>query len=119
MVESTIESRSDTSQKSGGSQIAWVAWTLVVLGVAVVAVMFGGTVWSVQAATGIPAIIILLVVMNWFFHKVYWNGWISHHNKRRRNIVSSAGSSAAGHTLLGLGMLGFTSVYREGFEIVI
>ena len=26
---------------------------------------------------GIPAIIVLLVVMNWFFHKVYWTGWIS------------------------------------------
>ena len=28
--------------------------------------------------------IVLLVVMNWFFHKVYWTGWISNHHKRRR-----------------------------------
>lgn len=29
---------------------------------------------DVQAATGLVAIIVLLVVMNWFFHKVYWTG---------------------------------------------
>jgi high-affinity iron transporter len=81
--------------------------------------MFGGTGLTVQAATGIPAIIVLLLVMNWFFHKIYWNGWISHHNKRRRGVVSSAGSVSSGHTLLGLGLLGFTSVYREGFEVVV
>ncbi len=75
---------------------------------------FGGHGLAVQAATGIPAIIVLLVVMNWFFHRVYWTGWISHHNKRKRRLLA-AGSS----TLLGLGLLGFTSVYREGFEIVI
>lgn len=80
---------------------------------------FGGEGLTVQAATGIPAIIVLLIVMNWFLHKVYWNGWISHHNKRRRGVVSSAGSVSARHTLLGLALLGFTSVYREGFEIVI
>jgi high-affinity iron transporter len=75
---------------------------------------FGGRGLDVQAATGIPAIIVLLVVMNWFFHRVYWTGWISHHNKRKRRLL--AGGSSA---LLGLGLLGFTSVYREGFEIVI
>ena len=29
---------------------------------------------DIQAATGLLAIIVLLVVMNWFFHKVYWSG---------------------------------------------
>jgi high-affinity iron transporter len=32
--------------------------------------LFGDGGLDVQAATGIPAIIVLLVVMNWFFHKV-------------------------------------------------
>ena len=36
--------------------------------------LFGDGGLNVQAATGIPAIIVLLVVMNWFFHKVYWTG---------------------------------------------
>jgi high-affinity iron transporter len=79
----------------------------------------GGDGLTVQAATGIPAIVVLLVVMNWFFHKVYWTGWISHHNKRRKSVVTGASSTTARNTLLGLALLGFTSVYREGFEIVI
>ena len=39
---------------------------------------------QLQAATGLLAVVVLLVVMNWFFHKVYWTGWISHHNRRRQ-----------------------------------
>jgi high-affinity iron transporter len=81
--------------------------------------MFGGSGLTIQAATGIPAILVLLLVMNWFFHKLYWTGWISHHHKRRRGLLGAAGETGTRATLLGLGLLGFTSVYREGFEIVI
>src|SRR5580765_6237538 len=28
-----------------------------------------------QAATGLLAVVVLLVIMNWFFHKIYWGGW--------------------------------------------
>src|SRR5579862_3975930 len=44
----------------------------------------------VQAATGLLAIFVLLVVMNWFFHKVYWTGWISLHNKRNHELIKGA-----------------------------
>jgi high-affinity iron transporter len=74
---------------------------------------------DLQAATGLLAIVVLLVVMNWFFHKIYWTGWISHHNKRRQAIVAASGTSRAQKTLFGLALLGFTSVYREGFEVVL
>ena len=67
-----------------------------------------------QAATGLLAVAVLLVVMNWFFHKIYWTGWIAAHNRRRRDLVR--GGSRA---LLGLALLGFTAVYREGFEVVL
>jgi high-affinity iron transporter len=80
--------------------------------------LFGGSGLTLQAATGIPAIIVLLVVMNWFFHKVYWTGWISHHNKRRKGLLSDPETTRRA-TLLGFGLLGFTSIYREGFEVVI
>ncbi len=80
---------------------------------------FGGRGLDVQAATGLPAIIVLLVVMNWFFHRVYWTGWIANHHKRRRGLLAGAGDTATRATLLGLALLGFTSIYREGFEIVI
>ncbi|HET9123353.1 MAG TPA: FTR1 family protein [Solirubrobacteraceae bacterium] len=75
---------------------------------------------TLQAATGIPAIIVLLIVMNWFFHKVYWTGWISSHNKRRKSLFSGGDVEANRRRMLfGLGLLGFSSVYRESFEIVI
>lgn len=82
--------------------------------------LLGGGGLALQAATGIPAIIVLLIVMNWFFHKVYWTGWISHHHKRRKTLLTNEdGEVNMRRVLLGFGLLGFTSIYREGFEIVI
>ncbi len=80
---------------------------------------FHGSELSIQAATGIPALIVLLIVMNWFFHRVYWTGWISHHHKRRRSLLGADADTNKRRVLLGLALLGFTSVYRECFEIVI
>ncbi len=72
---------------------------------------------DLQAGTGLLAIAVLLVVMNWFFHKVYWTGWISSHNRKRKELMG--GSVSAQRTMFGLALLGFTSVYREGFEVVL
>ena len=75
---------------------------------------------DVQAATGLLAIVVLLVIMNWFFHKVYWTGWIGGHASRRKRIMEAedAGGNGAA-TFWGLALLGFTAIYREGFEIVL
>ncbi len=78
--------------------------------------------FDVQAATGLPSLIVLLIVLNWFFHKIYWTGWISSHHKRRRGLLSAGVGGTESNRrrmLLGLALLGFTSVYRECFEIVI
>src|ERR1700731_782153 len=48
---------------------------------------------DLQAATGLLAVIVLLVVMNWFFHKVYWGGWICFHNRRKRDLQAGAKNS--------------------------
>jgi high-affinity iron transporter len=75
---------------------------------------------ALQAATGLVAIVVLLVVMNWFFHKVYWTGWISLHTKRKRRLLDATQSDPSRARLVwGLGLLGFTSLYREGFEVVL
>jgi high-affinity iron transporter len=75
----------------------------------------------VQAGTGLLAIVVLLVVMNWFFHKIYWTGWIAHHNERKRKLLESAqrGTASEKGVLLGMAALGFTSFYREGVEVVL
>src|SRR6476469_3746856 len=70
-----------------------------------------------QAATGLLAVVVLLVIMNWFFHKIYWGGWIRAHNRRRKSLLDPATTSS--RLRWGLILLGFTSLYREGFEVVL
>jgi high-affinity iron transporter len=76
---------------------------------------------DLQAATGLLAVVVLLVIMNWFFHKIYWGGWIRAHNRRRKSLLSEASSAEISRRSLqwGLILLGFTSLYREGFEVVL
>jgi high-affinity iron transporter len=76
---------------------------------------------DLQAATGLLAVIVLLVIMNWFFHKIYWGGWIRAHNRRRKSLLSKSPAKKNGNSRLwwGLVLLGFTSLYREGFEVVL
>ena len=73
----------------------------------------------IQAATGLLAIVVLLIIMNWFFHKVYWTGWITMHNKRGREILANAGQEGRSVTWKGMALLGLTAMYREGFEVVL
>jgi high-affinity iron transporter len=68
-----------------------------------------------EAITGFIAVVVLLIVLNWFVHKVYWSEWIGRHHRQRRKLLAQTGFGAT----LGLIALGFTSVYREGFEVVL
>lgn len=96
----------------GATLITW----LVLVGI----ISLVGTTTSelnIQAGTGLLANIVLLVIMNWFFHKIYWTGWINHHNQRKRQIMDSENDKSM--TYKGLVIVGLTSVYREGFEVVL
>ena len=98
---------------SGLSLLATLAtWFLVVALISIVPL----SELDIQAATGLLAIVVLLIIMNWFFHKIYWTGWISHHNRRKQELTN-AGTSRG--VFGGLLLLGFTAVYREGFEVVL
>jgi high-affinity iron transporter len=68
-----------------------------------------------EAITGFIAIVVLLIVLNWFVHKIYWSEWIGRHHRQRRKLLMRTGAAAT----IGLIGLGFTSVFREGFEVVL
>jgi high-affinity iron transporter len=70
---------------------------------------------KLEAITGFIAIVVLLVVLNWFVHRVYWTDWIGRHHRRRQALLTQTGAAA----VIGLIALGFTTVYREGFEVVL
>ncbi|MCW2960569.1 MAG: iron permease [Thermoleophilia bacterium] len=70
------------------------------------------------ALTGIVAVIVLLLVMNWFFHKVYWTDHIKELNSKKRELVTTS-ESGEQVKYWGFVALGFTAVYREGFEVVL
>jgi high-affinity iron transporter len=67
-----------------------------------------------EAVVSLVAIGVLLLITNWFFHKVYWTGWMANFHARKKRII---GGNAG--LILGLVALGFTSIYREGFETVL
>src|SRR3954468_6895688 len=68
-----------------------------------------------EAITGFIAVVVLLIVLNWFVHRVYWSEWIGRHHRQRRRLLARTGIGAT----LGLVALGFTSVFREGVEVVL
>jgi high-affinity iron transporter len=74
---------------AGGGALALAAGVVTWFGVVWLIGRVPGSGLTIQAATGLPALLVLLLVMNWFFHKVYWTGWISHHNKRRRGLLAA------------------------------
>jgi high-affinity iron transporter len=76
-----------------------------------------------EAVVGLIAIAVLLLVMNWFFHKVYWTEHIRRFHRRRRRLIGEGEDGTRvgfwSAQVLGFGLLGLTSVYREGFETVL
>jgi high-affinity iron transporter len=72
-----------------------------------------------QAITGLLAIAVLLMVTNWFFHRIYWSEWIGRFNRRRKALEQVDRLGFVSGQALGFVLLGVTSVYREGFETVL
>ncbi len=68
-----------------------------------------------EAIVGLIAIGVLLLITNWFFHDMYWKDWMaSFHQQKSRLLIGGITGQ-----FIGLAVLGFTSVYREGFETVL
>jgi high-affinity iron transporter len=72
-----------------------------------------------EAIVSLVAIGMLLLILNWFYHRVYWQEHLAELHGKKRSIMQGAGLSLAAAQVAGLVALGFTSVYREGFETVL
>ena len=58
-------------------------------------------------------------MLNWFFHRVYWTEHISRFHKRRKRLLGLAEGGLISAQVAGFVLLGFSTVYREGFETVL
>src|SRR5262249_31069165 len=75
----------------------------------------GGPGLDVQAGTGLLAGAVLLIVMNWFFHKIYWTRRIPSHNRQRPPPLRTTRRP----TLFALAPVRCPAVCREGLEVVL
>ena len=66
-----------------------------------------------EAVISVLAVIILLMVTNWVFHKVYWVQWNAKLRSLSKAVQDGSGSRWESLALIGVG---FMTIYREGFE---
>lgn len=98
----------------GGAAISLLATVLTWMLAASILRALAGFGERLEAVVSLIAIAVLLLITNWFFHKVYWTGWIAgFHNRKGRLVSAEIGQ------WIGLVALGFSSIYREGFEVVL
>jgi high-affinity iron transporter len=103
------------STRKGISQGAWLAVAATALTfwlsrtIVTSLTQFGE---KLEAIVSILAVIILLIVTNWVFHKFYWAGW----NSKLRALSKSATGATHRWEWLALVGVGFLTIYREGFE---
>jgi high-affinity iron transporter len=72
-----------------------------------------------EAVVSLVAIAVLLLILNWFYHRVYWQENLQDLHRRKKRILAGASLGVLSAQALGLVALGFSSVYREGFETVL
>jgi high-affinity iron transporter len=94
------------------SAVTWVVAQTVLTSLAV----YGE---KLEAIVSLVAIGVLLLILNWFYHRVYWQENLQGLHQKKRRVLAGAGLSLAAAQVAGLVLLGFSSVYREGFETVL
>ncbi len=103
----------------------WWGGALALAATAITWAVLGGTLSllarfgeKLEAVVGVIAIVVLLLIMNWFFHQVYWTDRMAGFQRQKHQLMGrEVGQQLA--QWLGLTALGFTSIYREGFETVL
>jgi high-affinity iron transporter len=69
---------------------------------------------KLEAVVSLTAVILLLLITNWFFHKSYWTDWLKSFQSKKWKLAESGIGQ-----WIGMFFLGFDSIYREGFETVL
>jgi high-affinity iron transporter len=72
-----------------------------------------------EAVVSLVAIGVLLLILNWFYHRVYWQENLQDLHRRKKRVLAGASVGILSAQAIGLIALGFSSVYREGFETVL
>jgi len=74
---------------------------------------------KLEAVVSLVAIGVLLLILNWFYHRVYWQENLQDLHRKKKRVLAGASIGFLSAQALGLVALGFSSVYREGFETVL
>lgn len=121
IISGLVKKKQDNYWKpiSAGAGVSFIATLITWFIVVAIISSVNTSQLNIQAFTGLLAVVVLLIIMNWFFHKIYWTGWISLHNKKKQQITNQKGENLSTNTYWSLFIVGLTSVYREGFEVVL
>jgi high-affinity iron transporter len=122
ILAALMASMASSKQRGYRKPVAWgaaaafaaSALTFVIMGVALQSLRQYGE--KLEAVVSLIAIAVLLLITNWFFHKAYWTDWMARFHRAKSDMVRNDNARAQ---FLGLLAIGFTSIYREGFETVL
>ena len=74
---------------------------------------------ALQAILDLVALAVVAVMLAWFFQKYCWTRFVAREHARRRRVLTSRLAKGTLRPMIGLSVLGFMVVYREGFETVL
>ena len=74
---------------------------------------------QLQAVLDVAALAVLLIMLAWFFQKFCWTRFVAREQARHRKVMGATKLAGIVAPSVGLFALGFTVIYREGFETVL
>jgi high-affinity iron transporter len=74
---------------------------------------------QLQAVLDVAALAVLGVMLAWFFQKFCWTRFVAREQARHRRVLGRTRLTGIVAPSVGLFTLGFTVIYREGFETVL
>lgn len=74
---------------------------------------------QLQAVLDVAALAVLIIMLAWFFQKFCWTRFVAREQARHRRVLGHTKLAGIVAPSVGLFALGFTVIYREGFETVL